>query len=376
MLEQFDAPYIGMANMYAMPVAVGGVDFPSKSPWRRFNQDDFIQVRLGQDPVVKTPQVSSALVDLFAFLRGTPRHILGQFRCNWSYLPNVFNLWFCSEIRLEDIKYGSNKLMYAENIMCTQKALLADMKFRTRSAPGTLGIRNKIGRTGFSTSVAYGNGIFMTVSPGDRHNYLASRLSRYRSSDLYVTHASANEERTWIGAFLNLEPFEKHVFDVHVPGYDMRCRIQAKDLLCCSNAFFLQIRTVLATNAGIRMCQDCPHCAGSDFPCQDALGSSAELAGGFGGRPDGLFGAVETQKRNGSPHFHFKLFVQRLHHDQHHRHHHRYLHRLLADATPEVPERIADAMAEVPELIAHAMPYLITDAMSELIADTSADNCL
>ena len=28
MLEQFDAPYIGMANMYTMPVAVGGGGFP------------------------------------------------------------------------------------------------------------------------------------------------------------------------------------------------------------------------------------------------------------------------------------------------------------------------------------------------------------
>ena len=61
------------------------------------------------------------------------------------------------------------------------------------------------------------------------------------------------------------------------------------------------------------MCSDCPHCAESDFPCQDAFGSSAELVGGFAGRADALFGAVEAQKTNGSLHFHFKLFVQRLH---------------------------------------------------------------
>jgi hypothetical protein len=191
----------------------------------------------------------------------------------------------------------------------------------------------------------------------ERHNHLVIRLSRYRSADPYVTHASAKDERAWIGADRpSLEPFEKHVFGVHVPGYDMRRKIQAKDPLCCSNAFFVQIRTVLATIAGIRMCQDCPHCAESDFPCQDAFGSSAELVGGFAGRADALFGAVEAQKTNGSLHFHFKLFVQRLHQDQHHHHHHHYQHRLLANATPEMPERIADAMPEVPELIADAMP--------------------
>jgi hypothetical protein len=119
--------------------------------------------------------------------------------------------------------------MLSENITSTQKALLADMKFRTRSVPGTFGIRNKIGRAGFSTSVVYGNGLFVTVSPGERHNYLASRLSRYRSADLYVTHASAKEERAWICADRpNLEPFEKHVFDVHVPGYDMRTKFKRK----------------------------------------------------------------------------------------------------------------------------------------------------
>ena len=119
--------------------------------------------------------------------------------------------------------------MYAENITSTQKALLAGMKFRTRSVSGTLEIRRKIGRTGFWASMVYGNGICMRISPGERYNYLASRLSRYCSADMYVTHARAKEERAWIGADRpNLEPFAKHVFDVHVPGYDMRTQFKRK----------------------------------------------------------------------------------------------------------------------------------------------------
>ena len=314
MLKQFDAPGIGMANMYAMPVAVRRVDFSSKSPWRRFNQYTLIQVRLKEDSVVKSLRVSSGLVDLFACWRGKSRHILGQFGSNWSYLPKVFNLWFCNERNLEDLESGSNKLMYAENIMCTQKALLADVKFLARSAQSTLEMMRKIGRTGIWASAVYGDGIFMTVSAGDRHNYLAIRLSRYRSADLYDTHASAKDERAWIDPDRpSLESFETHVFGVHVPAYIMRRQIQPKDPRCCSNAFFVQIRTVLATIAGIRMCQDCPLCPESGVPCQDALGSSAELVGGFAGGADVLYGAVEAQKTNGTPHFHFKLFVQHLH---------------------------------------------------------------
>ena len=169
------------------------------------------------------------------------------------------------------------------------------MEFRTRTVPGTLEIRNKIGRIGLWASVVYGNGIFMTVSPGERHNYLAIRLSRYRAADPYICQACTNEESSWIGVGNpSLEPMDNHQFDVHVPGYDMRRKIQAQDPLCCANAFFVQIRTILATIAGIRMCAECPHCAGSDSPCQDAFGSSAELVGGFAGRADALFGAVEA----------------------------------------------------------------------------------
>ena len=61
------------------------------------------------------------------------------------------------------------------------------------------------------------------------------------------------------------------------------------------------------------MCPLCPHCTDTERPCQDSFGSVAELLGGCAGRADALIGAVECQKTNGSLHFHFFLFVQRLH---------------------------------------------------------------
>ena len=77
--------------------------------------------------------------------------------------------------------------------------------------------------------------------------------------------------------------------------------------------FLVQIRTILATILGIRMCPFCPHCAESSCPCQDALGSVAEAMGGIAGRVDAMFGAVECQKITGALHYHFFIFVQRLH---------------------------------------------------------------
>ena len=101
-----------------------------------------------------------------------------------------------------------------------------------------------------------------------------------------------------------------------MPGYDLRRVLMAQDPLAAVLAFGVQVRSVLAPAFGIRMCPDCPHCAESPEPCQDAFGSNAEAMGGFGGRSDGMAGAVECQKSSGSLHIHLWNFIQRAH--QHH----------------------------------------------------------
>ena len=98
----------------------------------------------------------------------------------------------------------------------------------------------------------------------------------------------------------NLEPQEEEEFDIHIPGYDVRRKMMAEKPLAATNAFFVQIRIILATILGIRMCPFCPHCAESESPCQDALGSVAEAMGGIAGRADAMFGAVECQKVTGA----------------------------------------------------------------------------
>ena len=71
--------------------------------------------------------------------------------------------------------------------------------------------------------------------------------------------------------------------------------------------FPVQVRTILATALGVRMREDCPHCCGCAEPCLDALGSNAELMGGFFGRAGAIFGLVEAQKSNRSFRFHHQL---------------------------------------------------------------------
>jgi hypothetical protein len=208
-----------------------------------------------------------------------------------------------------------SKLRFAEGITSVQRKQLADFSFRTKKIPGTQEIRTKIGHVCFWGSVVYGNGIFMTISPGERHNYLAIRLSRYRARDPYIVHSHDKDmEVPWIGAHRpSLEANAEDEFEAQVLGYDARKLLLARDPLAAVLAFGVQVRVQLATLFGIRMCPDCPHCEETDLPCQDAFGSSAEAMGGLAGRSDGMVGAVECQKSSGSLHLHFWNFIQRAH---------------------------------------------------------------
>ena len=154
--------------------------------------------------------------------------------------------------------------------------------------PGTQEIRTKIGRVGFWASLIYGHGIFMTVSPSERHNYLALRMCRYRTFDPYVdsTHSP------WIGMHSpSIETKDDEEITIDIPGYNLRKLMLAEDPLAVVNAFMVQVRVILATVLGIRMCPHCPHCWP---PCQDAMGSVAEIGGGAAGRGDALFGALAS----------------------------------------------------------------------------------
>ena len=129
----------------------------------------------------------------------------------------------------------------------------------------------------------------------------------------YVTASSnSGAEARWIGeSDPSLQAATDGRFDLEVPGYDFRHMILTRDPLAAVLACSVQVRCVLATLFGVRMCPDCPRCAESENPCQDFSGSSAEAMGGLAGRSDALAGAVECQKKRGSLHLHSWNYVQR-----------------------------------------------------------------
>ncbi|CAE7860116.1 esrp2 [Symbiodinium microadriaticum] len=340
LLDQFRPEYLSLAFPMVFTRPVGGYDVAGKPKWRRADAE---------------PGVT-----LHNLVCGLPRRVEAQFRRHWTFVPGLYNLYFrdrlnrqislrlqrasatnnlgaleqsataaASELyrQLQDgyfqtvtgkrqrIAGDFSKLPFAENLRSEHKQLLADFRFRTQSLPGTQEIRARIGRVGFWGSVVYGCGVFMTVTPGERQNYLAVRFSRARLRDPHVQHGEFSKKRVWFGRDApSLEPKSEDRFGVDIPGYDLRRLLLTQDPLAAALAFGIQIRVILASLLGFRMCARCPQCAqDAAGACADSFGSNATLMGGVGGRCDGICGAVEAQKTSGCLHFHFWAYLQRPH---------------------------------------------------------------
>ena len=82
-----------------------------------------------------------------------------------------------------------------------------------------------MGRYGFSARIVYGTGLFLTISPSERHGCLAIRLSRYRDGDPVFQADTALAERKFsvdapsLEAHANTEEEEEEV-NMLMPEYD------------------------------------------------------------------------------------------------------------------------------------------------------------
>ena len=75
-----------------------------------------------------------------------------------------------------------------------ERRLLQNVEFITKTIPGTQAIRRRMFRVGFCASIIYGSSIFITISPTERHEHLAIKLSRYREADPLLDPQHAAKE--------------------------------------------------------------------------------------------------------------------------------------------------------------------------------------
>ena len=86
-----------------------------------------------------------------------------------------------------------------------------------------------------------------------------------------------------------------------------------QDPLCCVLAFGVDVKHILPSLYGWRMCPNCSDCATGDNPCMNIYGSNATPMGGSLGRVDAAVGAFEAQKSEGVLHLHMFFFPQMAH---------------------------------------------------------------
>ena len=137
-------------------------------------------------------------------------------------------------------------------------------------------------------------GVFITISPSERHSGLTLRLLRKRARDPWLHHGEPDfktlMQKLAAVNYPSLETVTQEWADmneceyseVSLPEYKLRRQAVSNDILCCVDAFLVLVKVVLATLLGIRMCPKCPHCNadGSTFPCQDQFGSNFDCFGG------------------------------------------------------------------------------------------------
>lgn len=197
----------------------------------------------------------------------------------------IYELLWCGEYldgqgRRVPVKGDISKVMQIIGLTDVQKALLRNYQFMSSRLPGTRQVRSSIRHIVFSSRIVYGNPVFCTVTPSERHSGLAVRLFRGRRNDPAFTCAS-RELLPYIDYDApSLRPpgeTEDEAATIEIPlpdefpAYDLRRLLTARDPLCCVKAFLVAVKVILPSLYGYRMCPNCPHCATSDEPCMDAF---------------------------------------------------------------------------------------------------------
>ena len=184
--------------------------------------------------------------------------------------------------------------------------------FMSGRLSGTRQARRGILHVVFSSCVAYGTPVFLTITPSERHGGQVWRLSRYRRNDPAMQHVVGDDFKKWIG-YDQPSLFTDEAAEIDLPDYDTRREMSAKDPLACVYGFRVMAEVVMPSLMGMRMCPQCPDCVLSKKPCMDRFGSNATAIGGSAGRGDALVGAVEAQKAEGVLHVHAFIFIQMVH---------------------------------------------------------------
>ena len=346
MLPQWEGQYPAIAFPHTLLWQCGGPDYArawlsgaQKAGRRRANVSEN---EIGYRPAI----------NMGDWLAGLTRRVEHQVRSDWLFIPGMRNIYFrflgitarlgsivkkyseetssaftqrlTTAVKgLHDILakgyYGSAShqrpiagnltvLHLAQGLNSTQKQIVHNMRAVTRNIAGTQEIRRSMGHVFQSASVGYGHGLFLTISPNEKHSCLVLRLHRTRIQDPLLRGGENDEERYKLRQRLASRswPSLTEAVDVELPDFDLRLCEVANDPLAVVQAFRVAVNVLLGRLLGIRLCHQCGVASKNLHPlcrCTNIFGSNASPMGGIFGITVALFGAIENQHL-GTLHFH------------------------------------------------------------------------
>lgn len=234
-VDQWRPTYVSEAFPCTLTYPVGGPEFfnqhlhPEKRPQRNAS---YTVPALKQGPDGKwtqtTQEINPAHISMQDFAHDMARRVEGQIRSAWDFPPAVRNLYFrhacltmgslfhhepsqaglpmeshatrmiqaagglyeklwkgtyvAGSKKRRKIAGDTTKLKYAEGLTEDQRKIVRELDHRVSNLEGTQQIRLRMGHCIFGAMV-FGDSIFLTISPSDRHFGLTLRLSRHRRND-------------------------------------------------------------------------------------------------------------------------------------------------------------------------------------------------
>ena len=188
------------------------------------------------------------------------------------------------------------KLLYCKDLTPEKRDLIAHVKHVAKTLPGAQQIREMMGQYLFGARVVYGDILFLTVSPSEKHSGLVLRLSKCRQNDFMLeADGSMKDVRRGISGRDAPSLSANSTMEIDLPAYPARRKMNARDPHAVVCGFRVCMYVLLPRCLGHRMCPMCPRCNvdGSLTPCQDQFGSNARPMGGAVGLSQAAGLAVE-----------------------------------------------------------------------------------
>ncbi len=156
------------------------------------------------------------------------------------------------------INGDTTRLPFATGLTPLERRLAWAQHFLAKNLPGSQQLRHIMGHRQWGARIAFGDCIFMTLSPNEQHSALVLRLSRFRRNDPYIKHATDMTQKLASAVYPDLEEgTSQDEAHAELPEYDLRKAATAKDPLAVIEAYKTEIYHRLAIILGIRMCPRC-----------------------------------------------------------------------------------------------------------------------